>query len=72
MEIKYPKDFNPDNLKIDYTPSSSLWINDDIIFIFSHPDIKHTLEHAKISNEILDEIIPDKSGRISSDSNLNL
>jgi hypothetical protein len=61
MEIKYPEDFNPGNVKIDFTPSSSVWINDEIIFIFSHPDINHTLEHAKISNKILDVKIPDIS-----------
>ena len=61
MILNYPLDFNPGNEKTDFTPSSSLWINDDIIFIFSHSDIIHTLEHAKLSNEILDKIIPDKS-----------
>jgi hypothetical protein len=59
--MNYPNDFNPDNSKTNLTPSSSIWINDDIIFIFSHPNMKHTLEHAKYSNNILDELIPDKS-----------
>lgn len=60
--IVYPDDFAPNaNQKVFYTESSSIWIYKNIIYIFSHPNIVHTLEHAQASNAILDKIIPSLS-----------
>ena len=57
----YPQDFTPGHGDLHFTPSSTIWIENEIIFIYSHPNILHSIEDAKTSNKILDEYIPSKS-----------
>lgn len=56
MINKLPKDFRPkENVELHLLDSSIAWYEDGIFYIFSLPDIDHTLEHAIFQTNLFKE-----------------
>jgi len=51
-----PEDFRPSaGIKTHRLDSTIVWMDNNIFFIFSLPDIDHTLEHAKVQTKFFRE-----------------
>ena len=60
-----PKDFRPSTgVKTHSLDSSIVWMENDIFFIFSLPDIDHTLEHAKFQTKFFRETYLDGDSKL--------
>ena len=54
MQLEYPEDFSPGVVKTFFGSSSTVWIADGIIYIYSHPNKFHSLEDAMEASDYIE------------------
>lgn len=60
MQLEYPEDFNPGVSETFSGGSSTVWIADEIIYIYSHPEKFHSLEDAMEASDYIESVLGKK------------
>lgn len=55
--MTFPDDFHPRGSEIFRRESSTVWLEDGIVFIYAHPNCSHSLSDAKAHNQHIEDLL---------------